>query len=454
MKKIFCLIVCLFLSNALRAEITATFTPTSVQQGGTVELVISSDQPFSGVPNIDILQKDFVIGGQQRKQSAKWINGKGTNVYQLIYTLFPNKAGAITVRNLKVGNTVVPPATLTVHADAQFSSQKTLSMRVDCPKGSLYPSQKLLCTVYLDDPIGLVDGQIVPPQTNLGTWTQVLPPLPVAGAEKGIKRYQSTFSFTPKQSGRLEIPPFVFQGEARLNTRGKVKYDNILDLVLMGFQSTATQPVGAQSAPIVIAVKEKPAGYTGWWLPSSGVTLSEKYQMPDTIGVGDPISRTLTLTAQDVVANDMPVPEASSSASLKVYANPAERQDTENGGQVTVTLTFVPTQAGEVMLPSIQVPWFDLQKEQIQYASVPARPIFVTGSTQSATPPVISVPQKVESTPEPTQPQPTTSIPWLWIILAISGAFLLGIFVAFIFIRRTTHAERKKKKPLPDLYPF
>jgi len=465
MKKILLFSLCLILSSAVYAKITAKFTPNPVKQGDAVELVLSSDKSFSGVPNIDILQKDFVVGGQQNRHSAQWVNGKGQDIHQLIYTLFPNKSGDIVVRGLKVGNEVIPDLTLSVRADAKYETKGSIDLTVECQKTPVYPAQKMLCVVFMDDSIGLVDGEIIPPQSEQGTWEQILPPLPITSNKSGVNRYQSTFAFTPKDSGTFQMSPFVFQGSARLKT-GERQAANIIDFMLISFQSSATQPVGAQSAPFSITVKAKPANYKGWWLPSPNVTLTESYQLPENIVVGEPITRTLTLTAQQVMADNMPVPNTPSTDKLKVYANPAERHDTPDGGQVVVTMTFVPTQSGEITLPAIQVPWFDSVHEKTEFASVPERKIFVTGEVapqpQAPTPvvqPTTPTPQP-EALPvsEPVQQsapvQAPQSLPWLWIILALSLAFVLGIIVAVLIVKHTSSTERKKKKPLPDLYPF
>lgn len=457
MRKIFFLL-CLFLSTSTYAKITAKFTPNPVKQGDAVELVLSSDKSFSGVPNIDILQKDFVIGGQQSRHSAQWVNGKGQDIHQLIYTLFPNKSGDIVVQGLKIGNKTIPNLTLGVRPDAKYETRGTIDVSVECQNTSVYPAQKMLCVVFLDDSVGLVDGEIIPPKSDQGTWEQILPPLPITSNKSGVNRYQSTFAFTPKDSGVLHVSPFIFQGSARLKT-GERHATGIMDFMLMSLQSSATQPVGAQSKPFTITVKEKPAHYKGWWLPSSRVTLTETYQLPQNLAIGEPITRTVTLTAQDVMADNLPVPEAPSVDRLKVYANPPERHDTPDGGQVTVTMTFVPTQDGEVTLPAIQVPWFDTVHEKTEYAIVPERQIFVSGETSHPVVQAITEEKMIapaqsqpETSQKPISSSPSQSLPWLWIIVAAIAAFIMGIVVT-VFILKRQHS-RPKKKPLPDLYPF
>lgn len=468
MKKIYLTLLCLFVSTAVYAKITAEFVPSSVKQGGVVELVLSSDTAFSSLPNIEILKKDFVIGGQQTRQSAQWINGKGSSVYQLVYTLYPNKSGTIAVQGLKVGNEALPELKLTVGADAQYASKGEVALSVTCSDKAIYPAQKTVCQVHLNDSMGVVEGEVFPPQTETGTWEQVLPLFPVADAKNGVQQYQGVFAFTPKQSGHLNMPGFVFQGEVQLPTQ-KRQYNSMLDLMFLNIQSHATRPIEIRSKPFNLTVKEKPANYKGWWLPSSKVTLIESYKLPETIAVGDPISRTLVLSAKDVVADNMPVPEAPASEGVKVYSNPEQRHDTEYGGEVSVTLTFVPTKSGEVTLPAIQVPWFNTQTEKIETISVPEKTIFVSGTVLASDTQVKPVSQpspKISSVdseesklePEPIQEVPPktedSSFPWLLVTGIALVAFLLGLLIAIIVGRHISHSERKKKKPLPDLYPF
>lgn len=443
----------LFFSYQTLAKITAQFVPNPVSQGSSVELILSSDQPFKGVPNINVLQNDFVIGGQQQRQSSQWINGKGSTEYQLAYTLFPNKSGTITVTGLKIGSQEVPNISLNVSPDKQYEQKGNIALSVECPNTSLYPEQTLLCKVYLDDSVGIVDGEILAPTTSAGSWQQILPPVPMKSNAKNAQRYQSFFTFIPKQSGTLEIPSFVFQGKTRLITKNNTRYNNIFDFMMAGIPSTATKPVSAQSKPFSLTVKEKPAAYEGWWLPSTQVTLSETYDMPQTINIGDPISRTLKLSAQNVLADNMPVPAAPQTSGLKVYANPEQRSDSESGGQVTVTLTFVPTQSGKLTLPEIQVPWFNVATETIETASVPEHTFFVAESLSQPKPTTTDPLPSTEKQPLPVPPQ---TFPWIWIIVAVAGAFLLGLLIAFIIFKKTNKISeaKQKKKPLPDLYPF
>ncbi len=467
MKYVFLFLV-VFFSGMVQAKTDIAFVPKTVQQGNGVELVFSSDQPFQGVPNLDVLQKDFVIGGQQQKQSAEWINGKGSTTYQLIYTLFPNKSGKIVVKGLKIGSEVLPEIALMVDKNATYEAEGSLSLSVECPHTALYPAQKLFCQVTLIDTMGLVGGEIFPPEIKSGTLEQVLPLMPLSqtGSQK---TYQSIFAFTPTQSGKIEMAPFTFKGEVRLKTSPPFRVNSMFDLVVLGVKNTATKPVIAQSKPLFLTVKEKPATYQGWWLPSPKVTLSEKYEMPTALHTGEPIMRILTLTAENVSAANLPVPSVPQTAGFKIYTNPEQRTDLPNGAELSVSMTFIPTQAGALVLPAITVPWFNPETNTIQEARVPEKEVFVSAAEIVSNPPETQkeelntthpvASKEVLPQPAETVQQPVAgsgNLPWVWIALGIILAFVGGIVVTILVLKH--HAkqplEAKKKKPLPDLYPF
>ena len=115
----------------------------------------------------------------------------------------------------------------------------------------------------------------------------------------------------------------------------------------------------------------------------------------------------------------------------------------------------MPTQPENITLPAIEVPWFDVTTGQTKLASVPSRSIVAVGDASThQTPPSVSSSQP-EPVPQPVPTQsPTSSL--LWIIIVGAAAFLLGLGAAVLIFRHKEKIpeEKKKKKPLPDLYPF
>ena len=457
--KFILILLSLIISMPSFAKIEARFVPNPVRSGQSVELIFSSDKEFQHQPNLTVLEKDFLIGGQSRRKSAQWINGKGSTSYELAYTLFPNKSGKIVIDQLKVGTENIDPLTLTVSGQATTAPQLQLS--VNCPADAADPSQKIVCLATLTDQAGITEGQIIPPATDAGSWEQVQQLQPIQRNSNNVV-YQAAFAFTPKDGGAINMNPFTFQGAAILDTRPQnTSYHSLLDFMVAGFGLQATQPVSVSSPTFTIHVKEKPKDYEGWWLPSTQVALTENYQIPDKIMVGEPIIRTVTLTARNVPATQMPVPTAPMTNGIKVYTNPEKRQDSGDTGSVSVEMTFVPTEDGTLTLPEIRVPWFDTQTAQTKMATLPAKQITVIAESPvgTAPTPVATQPVPVQPVAAPEQLSAPTSIGGLsltWVLVAAGLAFVLGIILTALIFLRLGHrsTKREKKKPLPDLYPF
>ena len=76
----------------------------------------------------------------------------------------------------------------------------------------------------------------------------------------------------------------------------------------------------------------------------------------------------------------------------------------------------------------------------------------MTTTQPQATQPVSKVVEQQESP----LPSASPSLPWWIILIAVGVAFIGGILVAVLILKRHQgdNLHTKKKKPLPDLYPF
>ena len=465
--------ICLMIATQVCAKISVDIQPNPVAYGNPIELIFRSETHFYSAPNLSVLQNDFVMGGQQQRQSSSWVNGVSKSNYELAYTLFPNKAGKISIPSFKIGQETTSEQTLTVldksaSGGAQVPTQDGLELNISCDETEIYPQQIVHCVAELVDPIGVRNGELVPPSDPNLSW-QPTSEIQLSSKNidgKNVRVLRQNFILKPLASGKLQVPAFLFQGSVVLNTSPArtTQFKNVMDLMFMDIIGSATRPVSVMSKPFSITVLPKPSDWTGWWLPSTDVTLNETYQMPKTIHAGESIERTVTLKATDVAAETLPVPTLPSSTQIKVYTGVETRQDLPDGSALTVSFTIIPIQSGEITLPSISVPWFDTKNHVIRYAVVPERTIFIEGSDIA---PVATTTPKPQVPQPPVQPTPATSSEPQpnWMFWAVLGAgivfsFAIGVIVTLLCIRRRISApesstqKSKKKKPLPDLYPF
>lgn len=466
MKKLLLIGTCLFATNVWALE--ARLTPNPIMQGESTELVISSDKPLTVPENLKELTQNFMIAGQQQRQSSQFVNGIGSTTYELAFVLFPLHQGEVEVPALKVGNDKTAPLTLKV-LDKKQTGESTkdlpiLELAADISDHKPYVGQTIFYTLTLTDGQGIVDGEMIPTKIENARLSQIGQDKVESVIKNGLRvqEISRTYALTVDQAGKIEIDPALFNGQVRYQAgrpSSKHKFFGFADAGLLfdGFLNT-TRPVSFTSNPVEIEVQPKPANIAGWWLPSPKVELSADYQIPQIVQVGDTISGKFILTAQDVNASDMPVPRLADSADFRVYPQPEVRatfvQDGHLKGQVDVSFTLIPIKAGQVEIPEVSVSWFNTITKKAEKEVVPARPVLVE---QGSVAPVIG-PKENQAVPVPVTentPASETAQPiWIWVLVgALAGLGLGGLFVLVWYLAQK-HLKKKKEKPLPDFYPF
>ena len=457
---------CLFATNVWALE--ARLVPNLIMQGESTELVISSDKPLSAPENLKELTQNFMIAGQQQRQSSQFVNGVGSTTYELAFVLFPLRQGEVAVPALKVGSEKTAPLTLKV-VDKQQAGESAkdlpiLELSADVSDHKPYVGQTIFYTLTLTDGQGVVDGEMIPTKIENARLSQIGQDK-VASVIKNGQRVQEisrTYALTPDQAGKMEIDPALFNGQVRYQAQrpsSQHKFFGFADAGLLfdGFLNT-TRPVSFTSNPVTIEVQPKPANVSGWWLPSTKVELSADYQVPQIVQVGDTISGKFILTAQEVNANDMPVPRLADSADFRIYPQPEERtttiQDGHLMGRVSVPFMLIPLKAGKIEIPEVSVNWFNTITKKAKKTSVPARPIMVE---QGSVAPVIG-PKENQVIPAPVAekaPTPETTQPaWIWVLVGGMVGLGLGALIVLLWYLVQKHLKKKKEKPLPDFYPF
>lgn len=182
------------------------------------------------------------------------------------------------------------------------------------------------------------------------------------------------------------------------------------------------------------------------WLPVRLLRIDGNLQSPDQVRVGDPITLTVTLAAWGATGDQLPSVEAQLRGhDFKVYP---ERPHTEwhfdhrasniNGRRVE-TFTLVPTRAGEIELPQIQVPWWDVANARENTAWLPSRVIKVEGAAAGSRSPVATAsPRRASGGPHAAPERGGVSLRvsekdvtgfWLPVFGGLLLAFVLGLWI-------------------------
>lgn len=454
---------------------SVSFSKSESVVGEVVELIFTSDKPITQAPDLSNIKKDFHISGQNTQTNMTNINGKTNYTYQISYHLFPKRTGTLTLNNLTLNGEKLNNVQLTVlNADnINTSSQSTppLTLQAQISNGPYYIGQGIVYTLRMGDIRQILDGTFESPSA-VNAKVQLLGQDEVRTVMQQnipVQMVERKYLITPEQSGTITIHPVSFTG---MRSTQQNRRKNIGDMFEMGILFDGLMGMGAQEQvfatadPITIQVQPKPSNWQGWWLASPDVQLTYDDKIPTDLKVGDTIERTITLSAVGVNAEALPIPSQTGSVDIKTYP-PNETRHTASDdntirGQLTSSVVMVPTNGGQITIPEVKVPWFNTTTQKVEMAIIPAKNIMVNGPR--LTPQAIQPPQKsaeeikmpfepTDNGPKTIQGQSVMTGPqmWLWLIIGLIGGGLIVGIAAFILSKIKTH---KRKKPLPDLYPF
>ena len=452
-----------------------SFSQNESVVGQVVELIFTSDKPITQAPDLSSVKKDFRISGQNSRTNMTNINGKISQTYQLSYLLFPKRIGTLTLDNLTLDGEKLNPIQLTVlgaqDTNSTYNQTPPLELQAQVSSGPYYIGQGILYTIRMGDIRQILDGAFEAPIAENAS-VQLLGQDEVRTVmQQGapIKIVERKYLITPEQDGVITIQPASFSGMRATHQDRRKSMGDLFEMGLLfdGLMGSGSQEqVFAEATPIQIQIEPKPDNWQGWWLASSEVKLTYEDKIPNDLKVGDTIERIITLSAVGVSAESLPVPQQPNNSEIKVYPSTETRNTVSDKdtirGQLTLSIVIVPTNGGDITIPAIKIPWFNTKTGKTNTAIIPTKTIMVND-------PKLPV-QNIQSAPinqqtitmpiEPTDKGPkaiqgqsvmTSSDMWLWLMIGLIGGGLIVGLVAFILSKIQTH---KRKKPLPDLYPF
>jgi len=336
--------------------------------------LIYDDQIDSSRLDLNPLETDFEIltTSPQSSSAVSIINGKTTRKASTIWTvtLAPKRPGKLIIPELTINN--VRSQSITVQASAQTGKNATgqpLQVWVSADSDSVYPSQQLLVEVEisaqsnvsnLNGPQLIVNDAEVEP---LGQQS-------FQRIDNGIARQIIVLKYAvfAKQAGELVIPIMTYsavQGGGRS---------------LFG---PAGKQVVARSSQLTIPVKEAVTKDNTPWFPANEVSISANWSAdPKSIKVGEPITRTIKITAHGQRASVIPpLSHSTNSNNYKSYKDQPQldSQSTADGFVSTRTESeaIVPSSAGELYLPELRLSWWNVKTQRWQDAVLEAETITV-----------------------------------------------------------------------------
>ncbi|WP_416308216.1 BatD family protein [Neptunicella sp. SCSIO 80796] len=427
----------IFCHSALALEITATVdkNPVMVDESFTLQVSADDDMDVSAF-DPSPLMKDFVVGRTSVSRQTQMVNFNTTKITRWNTVLIPRKQGRYTIPALKVaGKTTQPINLMVIPVSASHQGQNRdlyVTTEVDTTKAYLQTQIRYTAKLYLA--VDLQRGSLESPKIADADIRQIGKDKEYSDIVDG-RRYriiERTFAIIPQKSGKFTINGPLFEGEVIDNSNSNQSF---------GFFKR-TKNVSRVGPAIDIEVLPVPDNYPDHWLPSDFVQLTEEWQPgPDEYKVGEPITRTISLTAVGLVEEQLPEINSQYPDEVKTYPDQAKTATVEQDGnliaQRTETIAIIPNSDGKIKIPAVSVPWFNVVTGETEYARLPARTISVAaGAATKAVPATTTPVETLEPSSEPIPAQSTSNIiaPQQPIYWSISSTVLTVLWLLTLFL--------------------
>ncbi|QIV96719.1 oxygen tolerance protein BatD [Allofrancisella inopinata] len=364
--KIIGFILTLFIAiNISYANVSATIDRTHLEKGETAQLVLQLDN-FDSKPDLSVLDKNFIVYNTSTSNKTTVINGKKSVQYEMIITLMPNKSGNLTIPAIKVGNQSTKP--IRIKVDKSLSNEEETKYDDFFAIGMLattksYVNVPVLYTLkfYYSTPV--LSLQAKPFQIKNSeirqTSHRVVYQKKVNGRMYDV--LEENLLIIPRSTGKTNVPAMVLQ----------VTKPNGFGQLGAKTEYISTKPLSLNIAPIPDNVDIQD------WFPASNVSLTDNWSQEIGIKEGELVTRTIKITADDVLSDDIPKLKFESTDGFNIYAEKPKLEDIENSGKLTGVATYkigyMPIKQGEATVPDVKLKWYDVDTHKSKVAKIAAK---------------------------------------------------------------------------------
>lgn len=352
------------------AALTAKVDRTVLDSNETLRAELRYDgQVFAGEPNFEPLTKDFEVLSNRRQQNYSNVNGKTESYTAWTLELRPKRAGILLIPSLTFKKEVSNAVELRVRAAPTNSSAnpgtQPIYTETTVDTNTPYVGQQVILTHRLYTSVQLRDFSL----SELTIDKAELHRLGDTQYQKVIngRNYlvlEVKYAIFPQAKGTLIIPSLRFAAY-EVNNRSQFGV----------FNNRGNQIIrDTESKVLEVNARPSQASIDGW-MPSTSVTMEQRWSGDiDSVTVGEPVTRTITIRAEGLSAAQITPLQEPQGDNYRGYPDQPQLDEivTANGLAATriESLALVPNKPGEIVLPAVQLVWWDTNSNQPRIASL------------------------------------------------------------------------------------
>ncbi len=442
--------VCLVLAAPVLAEVTASVDRPTVDLNESFTLELTVDTNTDLEPDLTVLEEAFYVGQISRLSNTSIVNGDIRRSMTWSVALMPKQTGAQEIPSVAIGNERSNPVQITVNEPVNAPpGEADVFVTSDVDTGEAFVQAQILYRIRIYRAVATRQPALREPTI---TGAEAL--VELAGDERQYEAVlngraynviERVIALYPQESGEIRISPARF--EARVLRNGRI---------------TGRKVFESQAHTIsVLPIPAPPADYPdATWLPARNVQLSEEWSAsPDDLEAGEPVTRIVTLSALGQIETQLPSIDVPAVDGLNIYADQPELgRVLESGGIRGVRkdqYAIIGLAGGELELPAVDVPWWDIEAGDWRVASLPARVLTVAGPAVATPPPEAVTPLVPEEAPAPgvDTPAPQIVVDTFWQRIAEILAVLWLLTLAGWWWSSQSRARRPREVREPAAAP-
>jgi hypothetical protein len=418
-------------------KVSASVDKNLTMANESLILTITADDDVNrNALDTSALLTDFIVGRTSVSSQTSMINFDTTRTTTWNTVLIPRNSGELVIPAFDINGFKTQVITINSLAanESATSNQQDLFITTQASATDLYVQQQITLTVKLHFAAELKRGSLSEPSLVSANILQIGKDKESESIIKG-RRYrviERVYAISPQKSGDMILKAPIFSGEIIIASARRSNFLSFAD----------TKPVSVVGDDIALTVKAIPAQVNGLWLPSELFALQQEFQpAPRQFKVGEPITRTITLTAVGLSEEQLPEITMQVPQGLKVYPDQAKLHTGLNNerlvSQKVVNFAIVASKAGEYQLPKISIPWWNTVTNKAEIATIAGQKIIVLPNADIAPSTTQQPPRMNFEKPSTTRVvesviiQQNTFLQWLFLAL-----WLLTLLTWYITAKR------------------
>ncbi len=396
------------------AALTATVDRSVIDSNETLQLVIRYDgQVMTGQPDFSPLENDFEILSNNRQQQYSWVNGQSESYTDWTMVLMPKRTGLILIPSLNFKKDISNAVEIRVRSASVATTgagKQPIYTETLVDKESVHIQEQLVLTHRLYTSVQLSDLSL----SDLNVPDAIMQKIGDNQFQKIIngRNYlivEVKYALFPQVAGKLVIPALRF---GAYESNGRSQFGGFTNRGTRIFRSTESKTIDVMVRPAHIAADQwMPSSEVQlaeqWSTDLSNLTVGEPVTRAIAISAAG-LTGAQIIPIQMIESDDYKIypdqPQLQEQAKGSTIV-----------GTRTETLAMVPGRAGEITFPAINVKWWDTVNQRMQTASLAAKTVRVSPSTAVAISPATVQPQLMESLPigageKPTAPTLLTNL--------------------------------------------